>query len=446
MSALAPAQAALPARPAMSADGWVQTLSCVVLILTFVYVVFGIPGQDLTDTRQTDRVSPYNSLIWLVLLALSVPVLIRQRRDVAALLLSCWPLLLLFAYFGLSASWALDPSASFRRFMFTLVQLAIFTSVVVGIRRAPTIHTVIAATCAASAVADLLYWLAAPGAAMTSEGFGGLQQQKNQAGLLMMLGCLSAATCLWLLRERRGRRALAAPLVVMVVLLLATRSSTSAAVTFAAAIVMPALLAVSRLRGTAGWAILASLAFAVTFGLVIYLAYSGLTGRDPWLPLRGVTFTARTDIWRFVMHQIAQRPLVGAGYSSFWSINPAVQPSLKSGAWFGTDSIINEAHNGYLDLLATTGIIGLIGGLFVLFRTIALAALAMVRAEPAEAAWRSGDLARPTAVFYLALTLGLVVHNFTESNLFSNNGVLAVALLIAVLDLEKWRLRRRRAA
>jgi hypothetical protein len=51
-------------------------------------------------------------------------------------------------------------------------------------------------------------------------------------------------------------------------------------------------------------------------------------------------------------------------------------------------------------------------------------------------------MARPTAIFHLTFLLGLLVHNFTESNLFSNGGLLAVGLLICILDLEKWRTSR----
>jgi hypothetical protein len=47
-------------------------------------------------------------------------------------------------------------------------------------------------------------------------------------------------------------------------------------------------------------------------------------------------------------------------------------------------------------------------------------------------------------VFHLTLLLGLLVHNVTESNLFSNNSVLAVAFTLSALDLEKWRLAIRR--
>ncbi len=138
--------------------------------------------------------------------------------------------------------------------------------------------------------------------------------------------------------------------------------------------------------------------------------------------------------------------MLGAGYGSFWAIDPAVQPSLKTDDWFGTYAIINEAHNGYLDVLVTTGIVGLIGSLLVTFWSIRLAALAMVRAQPALVAWRTGLLARPTAVFHLALMIGSLVHNFTESTLFQSNSLLVTGFLLATFDLQQWRLATRRPA
>jgi exopolysaccharide production protein ExoQ len=78
--------------------------------------------------------------------------------------------------------------------------------------------------------------------------------------------------------------------------------------------------------------------------------------------------------------------------------------------------------------------------LTVLFRAIVLAVRAINQAPPAAQSWIDGRLSRPTAFFYLALLLGLILHNFTESNLFSNNALLAVAFLLSVLDLEKWRI------
>ena len=105
---------------------------------------------------------------------------------------------------------------------------------------------------------------------------------------------------------------------------------------------------------------------------------------------------------------------------------------------------MNEGHNGYLDLLATAGVVGLLGGLFVTFRTIGIAGRALVHSDPAPVAWATGRLAQPTAVFHMALLIGLLIHNGTESNFFSGNSLLVTAFTIAALDLEKWRLATRR--
>jgi O-antigen ligase len=426
------------------ADRWVENLAVTVLALTLLYSVLGGLTDDASDPLQTNHVNPLNSWIWLGLLAMSMPVLARSWRVAASLVRSSWPLLALLGYFALSVTWALDPATSMRRFMFTLVQLVVSIAVLSGIRRAPLVHVVIAAVCAVVATADLLTWIVAPGYAVADDGFTGLQSQKNQAGLLMMYGCLAAVPCIFLLRRRLWQIALGCSAVMMAALLVATRSTTSQSVVISATFVMPVLLLISRLPRRTILAIAAVFVLTLAAVSFAYLAWCGITGTDPMLPLRGATFTGRTDIWSFEVDEIAKRPWFGSGYSSFWSIDPAVQPSLKSDGWFGVNTIINEGHNGYLDQLATGGVVGLLGSLFVLFRAIGMAGAAIGGAAPTAQAWREGRLARPTAVFYLALLLGLVVHNATEANLFSNNGLLAVALLLCVLDLEKWRLERAR--
>jgi O-antigen ligase len=437
---------AVPAADPAASQAWVQRLAVVVLVLALIYVIQGVPGADNADPEQTDHVSPWNSWIWLGLLTMSMPVLFARWRQVVRLLLGSWPLLLLFAYFAASATWALDPGASSRRLLFTLVQLALFAILLTGIRRAPVVHLVIAAVCSIAALADLAAWVVAPGSAMTSEGFAGLQSQKNQTGLLMMYGYLAVVPCCFLVRRRLVRVLLALAAILICALLVASRSTTSQSVVISATFVMPLLLLIARLPRRMILACAAAVlltVLAVAFG---YLAWCAHTVTDPMLPMRGVTFTARTDLWTFVAGEVAKRPLFGAGYSSLWGIDPAVQPSLKTGMWFGTYAIISEGHDGYLDLLATGGIVGFTGGLFVVFRSIVMAARALNTAPAAARAWTEGQLSYPTAAFYLAFLLGLIVHNFTESNLFSNNGLLAVAFLLTTLDLEKARVASKDAA
>ena len=427
-------------------DPWVGWLSAVVLGLTLAYAINGLPEFDRDRVVATDYVNPLNRWIWLGLLALAAPVLLRRWREALALTLASWPLLLLYLYFALSAFWALDPAISARRMVFTLVQLALLIVLLSGLRRAVLAHLLIMGVCIGAALIDVGAWAALPGYVMTDEGFAGLQTQKNQTGLMMMFGCLSVGTGYFLRREWWWRVGVLGSLLMIAGLLVATRSTTSQAITLLAPAVMPVVLLVARLPRRVIWGIVLGVLAALSVAALLWVAVVDLAGGDPWGPMRGVTFTSRTDLWSFVLDEIAKRPWFGAGYASFWSIDPAVQPSLKADQWFSVFVLINEGHQGYLDLLATGGIFGFVGGMTVVLRTLCIAGLAITRASPAALAWRDGTLTRPTAVFHLTLLVCLLVHNFTESNLFFNNSVLAVAFVLAALELERWRMGWRAAA
>jgi O-antigen ligase len=66
------------------------------------------------------------------------------------------------------------------------------------------------------------------------------------------------------------------------------------------------------------------------------------------------TFTGRTDIWRFVISHIAERPITGYGFATFWLTEDVVY-GFKDVGWV---SSVSTAHNGYLDLALQMGIPG----------------------------------------------------------------------------------------
>ncbi len=90
----------------------------------------------------------------------------------------------------------------------------------------------------------------------------------------------------------------------------------------------------------------------LTVGSVMFEPINHLVAGLVWDP----TFTGRDDIWRFALEQAAQRPLFGFGFEAFWD-SPSVVDSWKYlGSWaFGA----SHAHNGALNLLVTTGFVGL---------------------------------------------------------------------------------------
>jgi O-antigen ligase len=433
---------------AAAPDAWVEKLAFVTIVLAVGYVVTGIAGMGPSGAAaQTDYVNPINSWVWIGLVAMATPVMLRRWRLALDLARSNWPLLALFLYFALSATWALDPGTSIRRTVYAVIQLTLIVTLLAGIRRAPILHMAIVAICVTVTLADAAALVLTPGTAFMDDGFAGLQSQKNQTGLLLMYGLLAAGPGLFLARARLWRAGIGAAMVLMAALLVLTRSTTSQSVVISAAFVMPVLVLIAKLPRRRILGIAAAAVLLVAGCAFAYLVWCAITGTALLYPLRNATFTGRTDIWAFTVREIGKRPFFGAGFQSFWSIDPSVQPSLKTDAWFGSDTIINESHNGYLELMATCGIVGLLGALFVLFRAIVIAGSAMHRALPTAEAMRQGEMARPTAVFYMAFLLGLLVHNLTESNLFSNDGgLLAFAFLLCVMDLEKWRLTHRRGA
>ena len=92
------------------------------------------------------------------------------------------------------------------------------------------------------------------------------------------------------------------------------------------------------------------LVLAFGFGFDINAQLAMAVGRDP-------TLTGRTNIWNAVL-STHTNPLVGAGYETFW-----LGPRLKQ-VW-ELAGVVNEAHNGYLEVYLNLGLIGLL--LLVLF-------------------------------------------------------------------------------
>ena len=67
------------------------------------------------------------------------------------------------------------------------------------------------------------------------------------------------------------------------------------------------------------------------------------------------TFTGRNDIWDFALEHISKRPWLGHGFGAFWETPYTVFQPHADGSVATTAS---HAHNAFLDLILTVGIIG----------------------------------------------------------------------------------------
>jgi O-antigen ligase len=132
------------------------------------------------------------------------------------------------------------------------------------------------------------------------------------------------------------------------------------------------------------------------------------------------TFTGRNVIWRFALDHIGQRPIVGFGYQAFW------QTSELLNAWTYLESWgyrASDAHNGYLNVALTTGIVGLVLSLLWIF------------GQPLLDQIRTPECKRDVALntMFLQIWLFALYLSGFESDIFSGGSIVWFMTVFAVL-------------
>ena len=141
----------------------------------------------------------------------------------------------------------------------------------------------------------------------------------------------------------------------------------------------------------------------------------------------------RLKIARDTLHMIAARPVMGWGLGTFAD----VYPEFRS---FYTDSLVNAAHNDYLQTLAETGLLGFGIAIWLLFTAIQSAARKLHN-------WPS-DINGIVSLAALLGICGILVHSFVDFNLEipANAMLFYVLCSIAALDARFRNLRRKSRA
>lgn len=342
---------------------------------------------------------------------------IATRPELAARIAArAWPVWLVIGLCVVSLAWSLHPGHSVKR-VFNLVALTIvglgIATAFDGVRR---LHATALAAFAAIIAADFAAMIVMPGFAYTDIGVRGLHLSKNMAGLVAMV----AATCgaAWLVGAQRWLDIAAglALLALALAFLVVTQSKTSLGLAMLIIAVGTPFAAAWRASVAAGVAATVALGLAAAGATLAASVANWGWGEVLNLTVGDPTFSLRTDIWRFVANEIASRPLLGVGYGAFWDVGAADDPlnRAQGGSWLSQveGGVINQAHNGYLDLALQIGVPGAALAGLVAFGWIC-AALARVASDGARPAERGALL-----FCFLALT-EFMLHNMMEASLFA---------------------------
>lgn len=131
--------------------------------------------------------------------------------------------------------------------------------------------------------------------------------------------------------------------------------------------------------------------------------------------------TRRRDFWRATWQMARAHPIAGAGLGAFW----AEIPLYHDASGLQTPQ---QAHNDYLELLASGGVIG--AAIFVWF------GVSLIRAGR-RAAQNYADFQRAAAFGAILGILGIGVHSLVEFGLHVTINALVFMILLSILSVER---------
>lgn len=337
-----------------------------------------------------------NQTFWLFLFAVSLLAAGMRRTPLMREAWAILPLLLYLAWATATVPWAADRHIALRRL---ILQFCIVGSVwlpVVMIDNAQRVRELVMYVFGFVVLANAAAIIVVP---PTDLGFAGLFSQKNALGALAAMAFVTFSS--GIAASRRSEQVICGLGVLAAgFLLVASRSKTSIILAIAVPLTAYAIAFAARgLRIRPGYissAVLIVGVFAVIFALGTGVRYENILQK-----LFGeATFTGRTDIWAFAWSEFLTRPIAGFGFNGFWGTGGG------SAATFANDTFLTDilqAHNGYLDILLETGLVGL-----TIFAVFAVVTVGNCRRA----------LQMKGGIFFLSIALFFILHNFFESSAF----------------------------
>jgi O-antigen ligase len=404
-----------------------ERLFVIVLILVSMHVVSGLLSSSEVDTETSNAIVStavhLPEVIAQIVLYLWCGFLVLPRwRTTLCAVRDAWPILLLPALTIASSLWSIDPILTLRRSSF--FTLSTIMSIYLGERF--TIEEF--ANLFAEAQCWLIFgsvamFLISPAKVLDPSHLGawkGLTIHKNVFGESM------AVTVLLLMLVRlNGHHVFRAILFAASVLLLYLAHSITPTLACGVVILLvPVLRRVSRLRIQER--IVAYALFGGTALLAIFLVanYS-----DDLLPLLGKdsTLSGRAQLWSLVMDAIWKRPIFGYGYEAFWQgFKGDSRGILEATGW-----LVPMAHNGYLDLWLSLGLVGMAAYSLLFFRAMRMALKHLRYDRRAIAAW---------PVAYLCF---FALHNTAESTLLTRTTFEFLIFVTVFVSLQQAEIRER---
>ncbi|GAB4518234.1 MAG: hypothetical protein Tsb0019_18240 [Roseibium sp.] len=396
---------------------WIPVLILAYPILITPFLL-GMSGEETEEANIiASKSNAVNQLFWIGLFGLTLISAGPRLRRVLAALRNPVTLALL-AYLALallSVFWSPVPGIALRR---SVQQIIIVLSLVISVSCTDDARALFGRTLLLLNAVVLVNCLAVAFLPPTPLGHAGIYPQKNGLGAVMALAVMFNIYGLMTTTGAAKRVCIVLFSALAFALLVLSQSKTSLGLSIlmpVAAYLLVSMALLFRINA------LTLLVFFTITGAVLWLFASTLTRFGfsdlSLLLFNDETYTGRTFIWSFVLDIISRAPILGQGYASFWATG---SDSIAFREAPGFVILLIQAHNGYLDVMLETGLVG-----FSLLFVLILSALAAVA--------RIVPLDRQVAFISLCLLLFVICHNMLESSWYRSYSLNWLFFLMAAL-------------
>jgi O-antigen ligase len=357
------------------------------------------------------------------LLLLGLIVLFKRKRLVLKSLRQSLPILIFFAYCLISLMWSDFPAIAFKRWNKAVGDFVMVLLIWTDPDPVGALKRLLARVSYILIPISVLFIKYYPDLGRTYDYLGGahyigVTREKNTLGsLCLLLGIAAIWRIVRLFSEerqtaQRWRRLI--PQFVIVTMIVWMFSILDAMTSLSCFLLANCVLFATRLRMVKRSRILVHVLMLSIILIPVSVTVLGMSPDTLQRMGRNPTLTDRTDIWKAVV-KLNPNPWVGAGFESFWA-GPRLQAIVDTATrWW----VPNQAHNGYLEIYANLGWLG-VGCLLIV---IVWAYGGVVRA------WRQRQ---PACHLMLAFFLSGVIFNLTEAAFFRMMIPIWLFFLIAI--------------
>jgi len=347
--------------------------------------------------------NPFERNLFSLILLVALIVAFTRGSRIVKVLKGNWPLLLFIGYCAVSLTWSDYPSVGFKRWTKLVGDLLMVLIVVTDVDPSGAFDRLMSRTAYVIVPVSILFIRYYPELGRGYDPWTGtahwtgVTQNKNSLGMICMIVGLAE---LWrVIRELRKEKAdrrkgvlLAnGVIVVFVVYLLHMANSATSTTCF---LLAGSLMVAMSFSSVARKPVMTHLLTAGMISLAACAAFFDFAGLVQDLG-RKADLTGRTLVWSAALSQPVSR-LLGAGYESFWLGDRLANVEKITGVF------LNEAHNGYIEILVNLGWVG-----------VTLLALLILTGY-----WRISRaiLRNPMADYRgLAFFVAAVIYNYTEA-------------------------------